>query len=66
MFVDMAGNCETLICSRLSPKQKSVLVNLVRHYQPGKVVCSVGDGANDCSMLNAANVGVAICGVEGR
>jgi P-type E1-E2 ATPase len=39
---------------------------MVRKYEPGKSVLSVGDGANDSSMLIAANVGVAICGVEGR
>ena len=50
----------------MSPKQKTVLVHLVQKYDSDKVVLTVGDGANDMGMLNSANVGVAICGVEGR
>jgi phospholipid-transporting ATPase len=50
----------------MSPKQKTVLVELVQKYDSDKVVLTVGDGANDIGMLTTANVGVAICGVEGR
>jgi P-type E1-E2 ATPase len=31
----------------------------------GKTVLAVGDGANDVAMIQAANVGVGITGVEG-
>jgi phospholipid-transporting ATPase len=66
IFIDLAKKCQSLVCSRLSPNQKAQLVEMVRAYEPQKSVLSVGDGANDSSMLIAANVGVAICGVEGR
>jgi len=65
-FINLAKECVSLVCARMSPKQKTVLVQLVQKYDSEKVVLTVGDGANDMGMLNTANVGVAICGVEGR
>jgi P-type E1-E2 ATPase len=65
-FIKLAQGCVSLVCARMSPKQKTVLVELVQKYDSDKVVLTVGDGANDIGMLTTANVGVAICGVEGR
>ena len=50
----------------MSPKQKADLVQMMKDYQPEKVVLAVGDGSNDVSMITAAHVGVGISGVEGR
>lgn len=34
--------------------------------RPGEVILSIGDGANDVSMINEAHVGIGIAGLEGR
>src|SRR6185312_17101791 len=54
----------SVICCRVSPLQKALVVELVRK---GKrtVTLAIGDGANDVSMIQAANVGVGISGQEG-
>ncbi|KAI8393371.1 uncharacterized protein BYT42DRAFT_550793 [Radiomyces spectabilis] len=56
--------CKSVICCRVSPLQKALVVELVRRGQ-GAVTLAVGDGANDVSMIQAANVGVGIAGQEG-
>ncbi|KAL6595192.1 phospholipid-translocating P-type ATPase [Neocallimastix sp. 'constans'] len=63
-FLDSATRCRAVICCRVSPKQKSQVVSLVKNGL--KVLClSIGDGANDISMIQEANVGVGIAGQEG-
>jgi len=63
-FLDTATNCRAVICCRVSPKQKSQVVSLVKNGL--KVLClSIGDGANDISMIQEANIGVGIAGQEG-
>ena len=54
-----------VICCRVSPKQKSVVVNLVKKQYPGKTTLAIGDGANDVAMIMEAHVGVGISGHEG-
>jgi len=41
------------------------VARLIRE-QTGKRVCCIGDGGNDVSMIQAANVGVGIVGKEGK
>lgn len=54
-----------IIC-RASPQQKADVVMAVRTYFKNKVVTlAVGDGGNDCSMIQCANIGVGIRGSEG-
>ncbi|OUM67612.1 hypothetical protein PIROE2DRAFT_30469, partial [Piromyces sp. E2] len=63
-FLETATRCRAVICCRVSPKQKAQVVNLVKDGL--KVLClSIGDGANDISMIQEANVGVGIAGQEG-
>jgi phospholipid-transporting ATPase len=42
------------------------VVSVVRRFNPEISTLSIGDGANDVSMITAAHVGVGIKGVEGQ
>ncbi len=63
-FLELGTRCKSVICCRVSPLQKAQIVLLVRRYLH-KVTLAIGDGANDVSMIQAANVGVGISGKEG-
>ncbi|KAG1176891.1 hypothetical protein G6F70_006319 [Rhizopus microsporus] len=58
-------NCASVICCRVSPKQKAQVVRLVKKGLK-VMTLAIGDGANDVSMIQEANVGIGISGVEGR
>lgn len=67
MLFSVAKNCKSVIACRVSPKQKALLVNLVRNYvRPEPVTLAIGDGANDVGMIQKAHVGVGISGLEGQ
>lgn len=51
-FVDMACECEAVICCRVTPKQKGNVVSLVKKYKKA-VTLSIGDGANDVNMIKS-------------
>ena len=38
---------------------------MIRERYPTKMTLAIGDGANDCTMINKAHVGVGIAGREG-
>ncbi|KAJ7970838.1 Phospholipid-transporting ATPase [Quillaja saponaria] len=63
-FFELAVNCASVICCRASPKQKALVTRMVK-MRTGKTTLSVGDGANDVGMLQEADIGVGISGVEG-
>lgn len=63
-FLELATMCKSVICCRVSPMQKALVVKLVNE-QMGIVSLAIGDGANDVGMIQAANVGVGISGHEG-
>ncbi|XP_057674978.1 phospholipid-transporting ATPase IC [Corythoichthys intestinalis] len=63
-FVNMACECESVICCRVTPKQKANVVTLVKKYKKA-VTLSIGDGANDVNMIKTADIGVGISGQEG-
>ena len=56
---------ETIICCRISPKQKAQIVNIIKEYNPDKITLSIGDGANDVGMILESDVGIGIQGKEG-
>jgi len=59
--------CRSVISCRLTPTQKRELVRLVKlDTKPKATTLSIGDGANDVSMILEADVGVGIFGKEGR
>ncbi|KAF9911254.1 hypothetical protein BX616_010633 [Lobosporangium transversale] len=64
MFLRIGTNCHSVICCRVTPLQKALVVKLVRK-ELHKVTLAIGDGANDISMIQAAHVGVGIEGMEG-
>lgn len=49
----------------MSPKQKSMVVALLKKYKKGCIRLSIGDGANDVPMIMEANIGVGVRGKEG-
>ena len=96
-FLNLAVNCASVICCRVSPKQKALVrsiysfenvytganhanrdifvcgnfanfglqvTRLVREGT-GKTTLGIGDGANDVGMIQEADIGVGISGVEG-
>ena len=63
----VASSCESVIACRVSPKQKALLVKLVKQFVvPTPVTLAIGDGANDVGMIQEAQVGVGISGLEGQ
>ncbi|PKS11949.1 hypothetical protein jhhlp_001245 [Lomentospora prolificans] len=65
LFLDLAVMCKAVICCRVSPLQKALVVKLVKRYQKESILLAIGDGANDVSMIQAAHIGVGISGMEG-
>ncbi|CAJ1975320.1 unnamed protein product [Sphenostylis stenocarpa] len=64
MFLELASHCASVICCRSSPKQKALVTRLVKSGT-GKTTLAIGDGANDVGMLQEADIGIGISGVEG-
>lgn len=65
IFLELATLCKAVVCCRVSPLQKALVVKLVKKNVDGSVTLAIGDGANDVGMIQAAHVGVGISGMEG-
>ncbi len=63
-FFNLGINANSVICCRVSPKQKSLVVKLVKDNGLW-ITLSIGDGANDVPMIMEAHIGVGIIGKEG-
>ncbi|KIO29101.1 hypothetical protein M407DRAFT_228764 [Tulasnella calospora MUT 4182] len=63
-FLELAMLCKAVVCCRVSPLQKALVVKLVKKNTKS-ILLAIGDGANDVSMIQAAHIGVGISGVEG-
>ncbi|XP_052203630.1 probable phospholipid-transporting ATPase 5 isoform X2 [Diospyros lotus] len=63
-FLRLAVSCSSVICCRVSPKQKALITRLVKEFT-GKTTLAIGDGANDIGMIQEADIGVGISGMEG-
>ncbi|XP_078087852.1 LOW QUALITY PROTEIN: phospholipid-transporting ATPase VB [Mustelus asterias] len=63
-FLDLAKCCQSVLCCRFTPLQKSMVLKLVRDHLK-VMTLAIGDGANDVSMIQAADVGIGIFGQEG-
>ncbi|KAL7412424.1 hypothetical protein BDY24DRAFT_392878 [Mrakia frigida] len=64
LFLDLATQCETVVCCRVSPAQKAATVRLVKEGR-NAMTLSIGDGANDVAMIQEAHIGVGLFGHEG-
>jgi phospholipid-transporting ATPase len=64
VFVELGLLCAGAVCCRLTPLQKAECVRLFQS-STACTVLSVGDGANDVSMIQEARVGIGIMGLEG-
>ncbi|KAL1740994.1 hypothetical protein HDZ31DRAFT_46374 [Schizophyllum fasciatum] len=64
LFLNLGTQCETVVCCRVSPAQKALTVKLVKEGR-NAMTLSIGDGANDVAMIQEANVGCGLLGLEG-
>ncbi|XP_017603619.1 phospholipid-transporting ATPase 3 [Gossypium arboreum] len=64
MLLTLSLNCSSVVCCRVSPLQKAQVTSLVKKGAR-KITLSIGDGANDVSMIQAAHIGIGISGLEG-
>lgn len=63
-FLALTTGCETVVCCRVSPSQKAATVRMVKQGM-NAMTLSIGDGANDVAMIQEANVGCGLFGLEG-
>ncbi|KAK7442780.1 phospholipid transporting ATPase [Stygiomarasmius scandens] len=64
LFLNLGTQCETVVCCRVSPAQKALTVKLVKEGR-NAMTLSIGDGANDVAMIQEANIGCGLFGLEG-
>ncbi|XP_047316022.1 phospholipid-transporting ATPase 1 [Impatiens glandulifera] len=64
-FFQLASKCSVVLCCRVAPLQKAGIVALIKN-RTDDMTLAIGDGANDVSMIQMADVGVGISGQEGR
>lgn len=63
-FLELTACCQAVVCCRATPLQKSEVVKLVRNHLQ-VMTLAIGDGANDVSMIQVADIGIGISGQEG-
>ncbi|KAM6061531.1 phospholipid-transporting ATPase IG isoform 3-T3 [Chlamydotis macqueenii] len=66
IFLQICLKCTAVLCCRMAPLQKAQIVRMVKNTKGSPITLSVGDGANDVSMILEAHVGIGIKGKEGR
>ncbi|KAM4709211.1 phospholipid-transporting ATPase IC-like [Discoglossus pictus] len=63
-LVELACQCQSVVCCRVTPKQKASIVDLVKTNKK-VITLAIGDGGNDVNMIQTAHIGVGINGKEG-
>ncbi|XP_054265699.1 phospholipid-transporting ATPase VD isoform X2 [Macrosteles quadrilineatus] len=63
-FLELTRHCSSVLACRTTPLQKAYLVRIVKERLHMRT-CAIGDGANDVSMIQTADVGIGIAGQEG-
>uniref|UniRef100_A0A8C9VDG9 Phospholipid-transporting ATPase n=1 Tax=Scleropages formosus TaxID=113540 RepID=A0A8C9VDG9_SCLFO len=66
LFLQICQNCTAVLCCRMAPLQKAQVELMVKNSKGNPITLSIGDGANDVSMILEAHVGIGIKGKEGR
>ncbi|XP_067122941.1 phospholipid-transporting ATPase VA isoform X2 [Centruroides vittatus] len=64
LFLELASRCHAVLCCRATPLQKASIIKLVKESLH-VLTLAIGDGANDVSMIQTADVGIGISGQEG-
>ena len=64
-FIQLSKRCKSVICCRVSPLQKALIVKTMRDKTAAMAV-AIGDGANDVGMILEADIGIGVSGKEGR
>ena len=64
LFFKLGFLSTSCVCCRVSPLQKMEVVQLAKFYGSW-ITVSIGDGANDVSMIQEAHIGIGISGKEG-
>ena len=65
LFLNLTLNSQAVICCRVSPMQKALIVRMIKKNIKNAITLAIGDGANDVSMIQEADVGIGIYGEEG-
>ncbi len=52
LFLEAAVDCKAVICCRVTPQQKQLVVNLIKNHKK-TITLAIGDGANDVSMIQS-------------
>jgi phospholipid-translocating ATPase len=65
LFVEVASKYKAVVCCRVSPTQKTQIVEALKLHETLRI-CSIGDGGNDVGMIQSAHVGIGIEGKEGK
>ncbi|KAJ0978098.1 hypothetical protein J5N97_013572 [Dioscorea zingiberensis] len=60
----LGTTCDVVLCCRVAPLQKAGIVALMKK-RTTDMTLSIGDGANDVSMIQMADVGIGISGQGG-
>lgn len=63
-FLKLTTHCSSVLCCRATPLQKAYIVKVVKEELKMRTL-AIGDGANDVSMIQTADVGIGISGQEG-
>ena len=63
LFYLLSSSASAVVCCRCTPSQKSAVAALMVTHR--HVTLGVGDGGNDVSLIQTANVGIGISGREG-
>jgi len=65
MLISLLNEFRTVICCRSTPNQKADVVRfLKRNYK--KITLAIGDGGNDVTMIQEADIGIGLLGKEGK